>query len=165
MSRFFHSQHGYLRNGREEPLEQTLAVLAKRYRKMQDQQIKEMSAWLKNNLTPFTGIDILDSPFPTEKGYKIYEGKEHDLLVLRLENIDTTASEAFEEFLGLESVPIVHSNATNVAEKGALKPFYNEFKDVIEPDTDFLDQLYSMDWVVHCYSEEEIAKMKSHWVR
>lgn len=165
MSRFFHSQHGYLRHGREEPLEETLAVLAKRYKKMQDQQVKEMSAWFGNNLTPFTGINILDHPFSTEKGYTIYEGDEHDVLVLRLENIDTTAKDAFREFLGLDNVPIIHSNSTNVAEKGALKPFYNEFKEVIEPDLEYLDRLYSLDWVVHCYSKEEIKKMKAHWVR
>jgi hypothetical protein len=106
------------------------------------------------------GIDVFSSEFPKLKGYKIFQEDHADVLLIRLENLDDCAHDAFREFLGIEALTLID---TNVGNKKAYAPLYRRFKDVITLPDIYIDRLYNSRYMRHFYSEEEIARFRAKW--
>jgi hypothetical protein len=66
--------------------------------------------WFDREFMSVFGIDIYASNFPISKGYKIYDEKEADVLLIRLENLDDCAAKAFKEFLNIDNLTLVSAN-------------------------------------------------------
>lgn len=57
--------------------------------------------WFDSDFKKYFNFDIYDKYFDKEKGYSIYEvDKNIDLLLIRLDKLNTIHKEAFEEFFG-----------------------------------------------------------------
>jgi hypothetical protein len=118
--------------------------------------------WFDSQLKPVFGIDVFASDFPISKGYKIYEGELADALVLRLENLDECARDAFQEFLGLEGFTLMKAN---VASEKPYYIIYRRFLDsAILPDS-YLAEMYTSKYAQHFYSQEEISAFRARWRR
>lgn len=108
------------------------------------------------------GIDVFDYEFPKQKGYLIYNEKQVDLLLIRLENLTDCAEEAFEEFLNIKSFVL---KKTNVGNEKIYAPLYKQFKSsIILPDT-YINDMYSSKFMRHFYTNEEIQEFKAQWKR
>lgn len=106
------------------------------------------------------GIDVFESEFPKSEGYKIYEGEQVDVLLIRLESLNECARKAFKEFLNIEGFTLVNINVGSEKDYAYL---YQKFKDfVVLPDT-YIDKMYSSKYTQHFYSEEEICRFKMRW--
>lgn len=106
------------------------------------------------------GIDIFASEFPKSKGWKIYNEKLADVLLIRMENLNECVAEAFKEFLDIDGIVLPR---TNIGREKDYAPIYEAFKKTaILPDA-FLDEMYSTKYARHFYTEEEIHLFKKKW--
>jgi hypothetical protein len=106
------------------------------------------------------GIDVFASEFLTSKGYQIYRNERTDVLLIRLENLNERAREAFREFLGIADFALINTNVGSDKEYASL---YNRFKDSIVLPQSYVDRMYMSKYVRHFYSAEEIAKFRAKW--
>jgi len=116
--------------------------------------------WFDREFLNILDIDIYASDFRTSKGYKIYEEKEAVVLLLRLENFNDCAAEAFKEFLDIDDLALVN---TNVGSKKYHAQIYEAFKNAIVFPEAYLDKIYSSKFAQQFYSQAEIEKFRAKW--
>jgi glycosyltransferase involved in cell wall biosynthesis len=130
--------------------------------KLGDEYIQHPANWFDTQLKPIFNIDVFESPFPHENGYKIYSPSQNArLLVIRMEDINRCASQALDEFLGLKNFTILNSNLSAEKDYTAI---YEAFKSLPLP-MDYVDKVYSTKYARHFYSKEEITGFKQRWTR
>jgi hypothetical protein len=118
------------------------------------------STWFDAEMGSVFGIDVFSTEFPKTKGYAIYEGEKARLLLMRLEDMDGCAREAFRDFLAIEQFAVVRANVASTREYGAI---YQEFLgSLVLPDA-FVDRMYASKYARHFYSEEEIEGFRARW--
>jgi hypothetical protein len=118
-------------------------------------------AWFDTQMKPVFGIDVYASAFPTESGYKIYWRQPHaNLLVVRLEDLNRIASQALQEFLGLENFVIGHTNTTEGKEYAEL---YQAFKEKPLPH-EYVSRMYNTRFARHFYSRIELEMFAKRWL-
>jgi hypothetical protein len=116
--------------------------------------------WFERELNPVFGIDIFSREFPKLKGYEIYEAEHADVLIIRLENLNECASNAFKRFLGINEFSLL---ASNVGSNKTYNNLYKNFlKRIVLPE-DYVNKMYTAKYVRHLYSEEEIEALKIKW--
>lgn len=120
------------------------------------------TTWFDAELREVFGFDVLASEFPRERGYRVYEGTQATLLLLRIEDLNRCHQGAFREFMGLESFQLVPSN---VGSEKRYRGFYDEFLRYVTLPPSLLDELYSLPYVRHFYSDDEIARFRAKWLR
>jgi hypothetical protein len=106
------------------------------------------------------GIDVFAGPFPTARGYQIFERERADVLLIRLENLNGCATNAFGEFLGLEGFTLVNAN---IGSQKIYAPLYERFKRSIVLPQSYVERMYGSKYMRHFYSPEEIARFRSKW--
>lgn len=116
--------------------------------------------WFDLELKPVFGIDVFSSDFPKAKGYKVYKSENVDVLLLKLEDLDKVAREAFKEFLDVEDFNLV---TTNGADEKAYYAIYKQFLDAIDLPDSYINKMYESKYVQHFYSEAEIKQFKAKW--
>ena len=120
------------------------------------------STWFQAELKGVFGFDVFSTDFPKDKGYKIYEGDRADLLLIRLEDLNTCHKDAFREFLDIADLKLV---SANMAKDKAYYPAYREFAKTMRFPHSFLEETYSFDVVRHFYTQDEIDGFKARWSR
>lgn len=115
--------------------------------------------WFEEQMEPVFGIDVYASPFPMEKGYKVYSSPKADLLLLRLESLDDCAQEAFDEFLG---IPDFKLSKVNTGESRKAGELYRLFKEKPLP-REYVEWSYSFKLALHFYTKEEIELFIKRW--
>jgi hypothetical protein len=108
------------------------------------------------------GVDVYAHEFPRSKGYCILEDDVADILLLRLEDLNRVAREAFWEFLKLPDFILAKSNVGSEKNYALL---YKEFKKQVNFPQDYLDRMYGSRYMHHFYSAGEIEKFKKKWLK
>ncbi|MEN8129479.1 MAG: putative capsular polysaccharide synthesis family protein [Pseudomonadota bacterium] len=107
-------------------------------------------------------IDVYASDFPTSKGYEIYQGKNADVLLIRLEDLNRCASTAFKELMDIDDFSLLNKNLGDNKDYADL---YKDFKDHIHLPDSYLDKLYKSKFSNHFYSEVEISSFRNRWTK
>lgn len=118
--------------------------------------------WFDEYMKPVFGIDVFSSEFPISKGFKIYEEKQADLLLIRLENLTECLRDAFRDFLNIENIIIKN---TNISSRKMYYTAYRKFIESIELPDSYLNKMYTSKYVQHFYSQEEIEGFKAKWCK
>ena len=118
--------------------------------------------WFDSELKPVFGVDVYASEFPKAKGYEIYEGKYADVLLLRLENLNTCVHVAFKEFLNLDEIILVSENLSRSKDYFSA---YNQFLTSIVLAPSYFDRMYESRYATHFYTSEEIDGFRRRWSR
>jgi hypothetical protein len=108
------------------------------------------------------GIDVYAEKFPKSIGYKIYQNKLADVLLIRLENLNSSAPQAFKKFLDIQDFTLKEENI------GANKNYaelYKKFTETINLPANYLDKFYQSKFMKHFYTEQEINSFREHWIR
>jgi len=117
--------------------------------------------WFEGEFEPALGVDIYDYPFDKEKGYTIIHHKNMDILVIKLENLNSCFAQSMSEFLGIRiKQDMVSSN------RGNEKKYAGEMqlvKDQLKLDSHAYQKIYSTKLVKHFYSQDEIDAFIAHW--
>jgi len=116
--------------------------------------------WFDTHMKPVFGIDVFAEPFPWEKGYKIYEGDEADLLVMRLEDLDACAARAFREFIGVDGFRMTPDNVSGGKQYAEM---YRLFRRQAVIPRAMLEKMYGSRYMTHFYSREEIGRFVDKW--
>ena len=116
--------------------------------------------WFDQEIKGLLGLDVFSEEFPKSKGYKIYAGKNFDFLLLRMEDLDRTAHEAFTTFLELPEFKLYNKN---VGSGKAYAKKYEELKKHIVFPKEYLDHCYESDYTRHFYTPEEIKRYRKKW--
>ena len=63
--------------------------------------------WFETEIEPTLNIDVFSIEFPHSQGYELYQSDLADLLLIRLENLNECAGEAFKKFLDIDDFTLV----------------------------------------------------------
>jgi len=105
-------------------------------------------------------LDIYNGDFPREKGYRIYQGDNADLLLVRLENLNQCAQSAFKDFMDIDGFSLVQ---TNVASEKVYALLYSEFKRTIRLPDSYINKMYDSKYTRYFFSDEEIQAFRNKW--
>jgi predicted site-specific integrase-resolvase len=112
-------------------------------------------------MKPVFDIDVYGQPFPHQKGYEIYHGKNNSrLLLIRLEDLDRVGQKVLGDFLNVKKFQLVHAN---VAEKKEYSDLYRDFKKIPLPAS-FLEKMYASRYARQFYTDEEINGFYQKWI-
>jgi hypothetical protein len=118
-----------------------------------------LETWYDIQVREIWNIDVFSKPFPKEKGYVIYSQANIRLMIIRLEDLNRVANQAFYDFLGLQGFQVVDAN---VGEKKPYAKLYAEFKSLPLP-SDYVDRGYRTRFANHFYTTEEIERFRRRW--
>lgn len=117
--------------------------------------------WFETQMQPMWDIDIYAVPFDKERGFMIYRSERADLLLIRLEDLNECASQAFDEFLNFKDFKLVNAN---IGDEKEYKELYTKFKAHPLP-VKFIESMYDSHFMRHFYSDEETIKLKKIWLK
>lgn len=116
--------------------------------------------WFDTQFKPVFDIDIYQHPFPWDKGYMILKKNRFDVLVIRLEDLNNCAEQAFFDFF---NTPDITLKKENVAANKWYQDLYSNFiKRIVFPE-EYLTNLYDSKFTKHFYSPAEIEQFYKNW--
>ena len=120
--------------------------------------------WFEEELEAVFGIDIASIDFPKEKGYAIanFPDRNIELLVLKLEKLDSCLKEALETFLEVENLNCERLDPADFLDENDYLIYENLRKSLTFSD-EYLEEIYDQPLVRHFYTDEEINKFKLKW--
>ncbi|MGV6806943.1 MAG: putative capsular polysaccharide synthesis family protein [bacterium] len=116
--------------------------------------------YFDDELKAVFGLDVYDEPFPRGQGFQIIHGETADLLVIRLEELDQCAPNAFDSFLDIKDFSLCQ---TNLGDAKDYAPLYRAFKEQIRLNPAYLDKMYDSRFALHFYSPEELHHFRRKW--
>jgi hypothetical protein len=117
--------------------------------------------WFLDELGAMSGVDVYARPFPTDRGWDIYENLTARVLVIRQENL-AHLPEALGALYGFEPSSFRVETCNVGANKGYASR-YDLMKRTLRFTDAELDTLYESRFGRHFYTQEEIARFKSRW--
>lgn len=116
--------------------------------------------WFDEELKTNLGIDILNEEFDIEKGYSIVECGNIELLIIKLEKLNSLEA-VIGEFIGNEKFKILNDNE---AESKSYKYIYRKFKEEVVLPQEYVDFYYKNNpYTNHFYDEKERAEYYAKW--
>jgi hypothetical protein len=123
--------------------------------------VQRLDNWFDEQMKPVWMVDVYQLPFSYDLGYHIYRpNPKISLLIIRLEDLDTVAKQAFYEFIGIRNFSVIHSNS---GEGKAYRELYNQFKALPLPSK-FVDTAYKTRYALHFYSAKELQAFRKKWL-
>ncbi len=116
--------------------------------------------WFDTELKEMIGIDVYQYNFPREQGYLSIEDSNYKLLIIKIEIEDSIKEQAIAQFLGKDSFKI---KRTNTAETRNYASAYRTFLSELALPKDYIDLMYSSEYVKHFYSDSEIDSFRQRW--
>jgi hypothetical protein len=118
--------------------------------------------WFDREVQSTFGIDVFsqDDLLARERTAFLYRRDHVDLLVLRVEDLDTVAVPALQKFLGLRSVTLEKANE---ARHKDYDDVYRMVKDRFWLPGDYLERMYTSKLATRFYTESEIHAFRSKW--
>lgn len=127
---------------------------------LEDFQHQSTSRWFDDEIKYVFGVDVLGEPFDMERGFKIYDGRNADVLLIKYERLNEVMADALTEFLGITNVSL---GSQNKAEDKYYSAQYRAFLESGNLPQWYLDKLYGSRTIRHFYSEEEILQFRHRW--
>jgi hypothetical protein len=118
--------------------------------------------WFDEELNTVFGVDVYQSSFPKEVGYKFYSGERVDIILLKLEYLNHIYNDAFRDFIGPINFNLVSENTSQI--KGYY-PIYKRFVENVQLPRPYIENIYSTKYVHHFYSQAEIQRFRNKWIR
>ncbi len=115
--------------------------------------------WFDEQMAPVFGIDVFADPFPREKGYMIYSAEKADLLLIRTENLNQCAPEAFRKFLGIENFEMLKMNTGEESKAGNLYRLFTKKSLPLE----YVQWTYRFKLPRHFYTDAELDAFRRRW--
>ena len=117
--------------------------------------------WFDVEIKAVWGIDVYDKPFGDD-GLQVYSSPRADLLVYRLEDLDSRRLRALGPFLGF-SPYLIREVRGNVREESDDAGVYAEVKSSVRLGRSVLEQVYDHRSCRYFYPPEMIERMIDRW--
>lgn len=120
-----------------------------------------MRNWVESEIEELYGINILGVPFDQDRGFGLYRGPRHHLLILTLESASRWP-EAIAEFFNCqpEDVNIVKSNEASTRNDATA---YRELVDRFRMTRAMARRIYSSPFLEYLYSEAQREQFIAKW--
>ena len=115
--------------------------------------------WFEEEFNYVLNLDVYQYPFDQEKGYSTIKKGNLEVLILKLEKLNSSES-VIENFLNLKSFRIL---SANMSKNYWYADLYKDFKKVYKPSQKYLDKMYQSRYCKHFYSPLEITDMYASW--
>jgi hypothetical protein len=117
--------------------------------------------WFTDELYETFGVDVYAQPFPTKRGWTIYENNQARVMLIRQESLSVLA-DALGALYGYDpnSFQVIPANLSE--DKAYARP-YNAVKETLRLSERELDSIYALPYVQHFYTPQEIAAFKDRW--
>ena len=126
-----------------------------------DQENNFTCSWFDKELKQAIGLDIYTMSFDRDKGYSIYNIDNIDILVVRIEDMDSFFDEAIKSFLDLDyPVPMIR---TNIGSNKTYSDAYKNTANNIFLSKETCEKIYKSKYVQHFYSQEMIDSFLVKW--
>lgn len=137
-----------------------VAFLKKRFLAF-DESCNYTSTWFDKEIKQVFGIDVYEHPFNHEEGFAVIQHKNCDLLILRLENLDSCFNRAIAAFLGLSyPVGLIPANV------GRSKQYADAYQFVLKnlrlPQA-VCARIYSAKYARHFYTDAMLEDFTQRW--
>lgn len=116
--------------------------------------------WFDEEMRGVLGLDVFGNEFPKKIGYQIHEKGSADILVVRMEDLDRVAKEAFGRFLCIPDFELIRRNVG--LEKGYAR-IYRALRSNIAVPVDYLNRSYNSKYFRHFYTEDESENFRAKW--
>lgn len=116
--------------------------------------------WFSDELESVFNVDVFRTEFPVSRGFDTYTTDNARVLLLRLEDLQSRAEQAFGEFFGVPVQTVVMRN--DAADK-AYGEVYRRFKARLRLPKSYLSRLYSSQYSRHFYSDSELRSLRARW--
>lgn len=113
-------------------------------------------------VTPVFGFDVYATPFPKELGYQVYESRNARMLLVRLEDLNRVAEQAFEKAFGIPNFKLIRAN---VGEGKGYAEIYRAFQQQAGLPESYIQEMVSTRYVRHFYSPQELEAEARAWSR
>lgn len=133
ISSFFQNTEMYRKKVENRKLHVDPANAIQIINKMFETDSKLDEEWFEQEIHNNFDIDVFQEPFNLEQGYRFYSNDHHQLLLLRLENLNENFSRASHEFLNIHGLKLY---VANVAENKIYNATYGSFKKSFKLTTD-----------------------------
>ena len=117
--------------------------------------------WLDDEIKMPFGVDVYQQPFAADRGYSIIHHNTVDLLILKLESLQSCYRDAFKEFVGIENASL---QDTHITKKDDTHGAYKSLLKVMRLPEEYLDRMYSSKYAAHFFTEREIDSFKHKWL-
>lgn len=117
----------------------------------------DYDGWIRRELGERMGFDVFGAPFDHSRGWRIYEGVDARLLLIRHESM-TRLPEAVGAFYGVPPATVPPPR-----DDGALPEQYLQVLDQIRLPDALLDRVYSTALVRRFYAPHEIREFRERW--
>ncbi len=114
--------------------------------------------WFDKEIKKLTGIDVFQTPFDSELGYQQYQNSNFELLVIRLDKLESN-QKVIEEFIGQ---PLTLTKG-NQASKKWYQPLIADFKETLSLTPNYLDEMLGSKLATHFYSHIEIEQLRQKY--
>ncbi|MBE9102932.1 putative capsular polysaccharide synthesis family protein [Vacuolonema iberomarrocanum] len=117
--------------------------------------------WFDLHIKEVFGIDIFSQPFDKARGYSIYRKDHVNLLLIRLESLNSCYKDAFNDFMGLQDFEL---QSANMASDKVYKDAYTAFKEYLFLPDSYIDQMYNSRYAKHFYTDDELSQFSTKWL-
>jgi hypothetical protein len=126
-----------------------------------DEATDYVCTWFDRELKQVFDIDVYKKPFDHEQGFEIFHGETADLLILRMNDLDSVLGGAIRKFLPTDrQFNLVRSNVgASKADSGAYRYVMSTLA-VPEPA---VSHIYSSRYAKHFWTEVERKEMTRTW--
>ncbi len=115
--------------------------------------------WFEEEFNDVLNLDVYKHPFDQEKGYARITSEKFDVLILKLEKLNTLEP-VIKDFLDLASFSLLNANSSKNYWYADL---YQNFREEFTPAPQYLDLMYQSRYCQHFYTPQEIAAFRSKW--
>ncbi len=118
----------------------------------------EFDIWIKEEIQETLGIDIFSQPYNEEKGYNIYKKENKNLLLMKMERLNTDFTSALKIFLNTEQEIILDQH--NVGNEKEYREEYRLVKNNLKIEEAVVENFTKTKYFQHFYTgqEEELIK-------
>lgn len=117
--------------------------------------------WFEKEFERYLGLDIYSLKFNKEKGYSIYQLDNFDLLIIKLENLNSIYKEALEKYINIEFDLLIKINE---AKNKNISNLYKIFRNNLNINAKKLEYIYNSKFMKHFYTDIERNELKNKWL-
>jgi hypothetical protein len=126
-----------------------------------DQETNYITTWFDKELKTVFNADIYLHPFDHEAGYSIISYSNVDVLVFKLEDLDSCMSEALTKFLSLDH--LVEQKKSNTGAEQKYHEVYRSLQqDIVIPKA-VCERIYVSKFACHFYTDTERHSLIEYW--
>lgn len=116
--------------------------------------------WFDMEVGEMFGVDVYQTDFPREMGYQVIRKTGVELLLIKIEELNSCYRDAFADFLDLDVPELLQ---THITELDPTRHMYADFvKSAVLPQ-EYLDRMYQSKFAQHFYSPAELESFRKKW--